>query len=277
MTTTRSSSQQLDSILGKEFPVLDRGFVRVIDYMGNDLSIVEAARISYGKTITNDENRDRKLIHYLLKNGHTSPFEMCEIKLHIKLPIFIARQWIRHRTASVNEISGRYSEMKDEFYFPSNLYSQSSVNKQSSSKDKIENDEEIIDSFKRTTSNCWEEYKRAIDCGVSRESSRVILPSNLYAQMYWKIDLHNLLHFISLRMDVKAQKEIRQYAEVIFDILSLWVPWTVEAFQERKKSVTFTESQVKIIKEHLMNVESLLKEKAKDNLDAKRILELLYC
>jgi thymidylate synthase (FAD) len=224
--------------------VLDRGFVRVIDYMGDDAAIVQAARVSYGKG-TKQVSSDRGLINYLMRMRHTSPFEMCELKLHVKLPIFVARQWIRHRTASVNEYSARYSVLDDEFYLPApeHLAAQSTANRQGRA--------EVLDEPAAAAArdvletNAAEAYRRYVDllnevadgqpldpgrAGLARELARIALPLNTYTQWYWKIDLHNLLHFVALRADPHAQYEIRAYAEVLLEIVRRWVPLTHAAF-----------------------------------------------
>lgn len=227
----------------KEFKVLDHGFVRVVDTMGNDRSIVQAARVSYGQGSKGKE-QDERLLRYLLKNKHTSPFEMCEIKFHIKTPIFIARQWLRHRTANVNEYSGRYSIMSDDFYLPSleEMKKQSDDNKQGRgevfSKEEAQEYQDII---RESSLNSLKEYHKLINDGngVAKEIARIILPLNIYTEFYWKIDLHNLLHFLELRLHPHAQYEIREYAKTILEIIKEWVPVTYEAFLEyRLKDLT---------------------------------------
>lgn len=230
-TITRPNSPELDAILGQPFECLDKGFVRVIDYMGNDAAIVQMARVSYGEG-TKTVNEDRGLIRYLMRHDHTSPFEGCELKLHLKMPIFIARQWIRHRMASLNEYSGRYSVMKDEFYFPhqANIAVQSEENKQGrGAAMDIETAERFLETLQGACTHSYADYQDAIEAGVSREVARIGLPLNLYTEFYWKIDLHNLLHFLRLRADSHAQYEIRVYAETIKDIVRQWVPHTYEA------------------------------------------------
>jgi thymidylate synthase (FAD) len=240
--TRRAVVPALEEILYEALPVLDRGFIRVIDYMGDDAAIVQAARVSYGRG-TKQVSSDRGLINYLMRMRHTSPFEMCEIKLHVKLPIFVARQWIRHRTANVNEYSARYSVLDDEFYLPApeHLAAQSTTNRQGRA--------EALDgpaaaaALEAIESNAAQAYARyaallnegdnAPDpgrVGLARELARMVLPLNTYTQWYWKIDLHNLLHFVALRADPHAQYEIRAYAEVLLDIVRRWVPLTCEAF-----------------------------------------------
>jgi thymidylate synthase (FAD) len=229
----RAASPELDAILGETFPVLDQGFLRVVDYMGSDAAIVQAARVSYGAG-TKKTSEDRALIRYLLRQAHTSPFEMCELKLHIKVPMDCWRQWIRHRTASVNEYSTRYSEAISSMQktAPNEWRSQAQDNKQGSGDflevgvgremSRLEGD--FHDSARRL-------YETRLAVGVAREQARKDLPLSTYTEAYWKIDLHNLLHFLSLRMDSHAQKEIRAYATTIGEeIVSRWVPHTWEAF-----------------------------------------------
>jgi thymidylate synthase (FAD) len=214
--------------------VLDHGFVRVVDTMGDDSSIVQAARVSYGDG-TKSVNDDKKLIHFLMKNRHTTPFEMCEIKLHVKLPIFVARQWVRHRTANINEYSGRYSIMDTDYYVPEleNIKLQSKSNKQGREGELGELEKQIARAgFVAASEGARRIYDHLIDLGVARELCRITLPINYYTQWYWKIDLHNLLHFVKLRSDPHAQYEIREYAKVIEDIVSEWVPVTWEAYKE---------------------------------------------
>ena len=243
----------LDDILGKEFKVLDHGFIRVIDYMGTDESIVQAARVSYGKG-TKQVSQDRALIHYLLRHKHTTPFEMCEIKFHIKMPIFVARQWIRHRTANVNEYSARYSILDNEFYIPdmSHISSQSSVNKQCREEEPLPKEiaQKVVDILTQNASASYKQYESLInDYDFARELARANLPINIYTQWYWKIDLHNLMHFIRLRADAHAQYEIRVYAEIMRDIMEKWVPITYEAFMNYNvNGYTFSEEAVKAIK-----------------------------
>jgi thymidylate synthase (FAD) len=242
--TARVTNPEIEKILGEEFRILDHGFIRVIDYMGGDSSIVQAARVSYGKG-TKKSSEDRGLIRYLMKHSHTTPFEMCEIKLHIKLPIFVARQWIRHRTANVNEYSARYSILDREFYIPEELAEQSRSNNQGRGVS-IEGDEsagmlKLISDFSQ---EAYEKYVHLMNTddagntidpgrkGLARELARIVLPTNYYTQWYWKIDLHNLFRFISLRADAHAQYEIRVYAEKIAEIVKMWVPLAYEAFED---------------------------------------------
>ncbi len=230
--TFRPVSAGLERVLYNQIKVLDKGFIRVVDYMGNDSSIVQAARVSYGKG-TKKKSLDEGLIRYLLRHKHTTPFEMCEIKLHVKLPIFIARQWIRHRTANINEYSARYSILEDEFYIPkaANLAKQSATNKQGRAQELDGNlAKKIIkilkeDAERNYNNYLWmlneEEYKEYNSTreGLSRELARINLTLNTYTQWYWKVDLHNFMHFLSLRADSHSQLEIRAYADILIELL----------------------------------------------------------
>jgi thymidylate synthase (FAD) len=214
--------------------VLDHGFVRLVDVMGNDSSIVQAARVSYGKG-TKSAREDRGLIRYLIRNSHTSPLEMCEIKLHCKMPIFVARQWVRHRTASLNEYSARYSELPDEYYVPPmhRVNPQGGVSAQSSDETTVmENAEDMLGKLDIAQEEAFTEYADLVKHGVARELSRIVTPMGTYTQWYWKIDLHNLFHFLKLRMDAHAQWEIRMFANAIAEIVKDWVPFAWEAFDD---------------------------------------------
>jgi thymidylate synthase (FAD) len=249
--TLRPVSPELEEVLYTPFEVLDHGFIRVIDYMGNDSAVVQAARVSYGQG-TKKVNADKGLINYLIAHRHTTPLEMCEIKFHIKLPIFIARQWIRHRMASINEYSARYSIMEDEFYIPKaeHLSAQSKVNHQGRDESRVLNaaeQKQVLEILKEDSKKSYQHYLEMINQnpdgevsdpdkeGLARELARMNLPLNCYTQWYWKIDLHNLLHFLSLRADSHAQYEIRVYAEIILDIVKKWVPHCHEAFMKHRK------------------------------------------
>jgi thymidylate synthase (FAD) len=224
---------EAEALLDKEFKVLDHGFVRLIDYMGSDQAIVRAARVSYGKD-TRKISEDRALIRYLIRHRHTSPFEMVEMKFHVKLPIFVARQWIRHRTANVNEYSGRYSVMRDEFYLPKpeHIKFQATDNKQGRSDKDIPDDlkEQLIAYFRDSQREAYDNYQKFIDDGLARELARINLPLSLYTEWYWKIDLHNLFHFLKLRADCHAQYEIREYANVMARMVETVCPVAYEAF-----------------------------------------------
>ncbi|WP_065095284.1 MULTISPECIES: FAD-dependent thymidylate synthase [unclassified Wolbachia] len=233
-TTKRVTVKEIDEILYEEHKVLDHGFIRVMDYMGSDSAIVQAARVSYGKG-TKQISQDEALIKYLMRHHHTTPFEMCEIKFHVKLPIFVARQWIRHRTANVNEYSARYSILDNEFYTPKpeQVAKQSDNNKQGSGEAfDPDTSKEIIDSLTNDSNLVYSHYEKFIEQGLAREIARTNLMLNYYTQFYWKIDLHNLLHFLKLRADKHAQYEIRVYAEVMLDIIKKWVPLAYNAFVE---------------------------------------------
>lgn len=243
-TTRRATVPAIEEILYQPFDVLDNGFIRVIDYMGDDAAIVQAARVSYGRG-TKQTRDDQGLINYLMRNAHTSPFEMCAIKLHVKLPIFVARQWIRHRMANVNEYSARYSVLDNEFYTPpiEQLSAQSSVNKQGRESSLGTNRaEQILGLLKSDASQSFDHYFQMLnrnqegeeiipgETGLARELARIGLPLSTYTQWYWKIDLHNLLHFVNLRADSHAQWEIQEYARIMLNILQLWVPLVTKAF-----------------------------------------------
>jgi thymidylate synthase (FAD) len=244
--TRRPTVPALEEILYQPLPVLDHGFVRVIDYFGDDGAVVQAARVSYGKG-TKKVSDDRNLIRYLMRHRHSTPFEMCEIKLHVKLPIFVARQWIRHRTANVNEYSARYSILDREFYvpLPAQLATQSQSNRQGrGAVMQGAEAERALAAIETLSSDAYEAYTALLNEdqfgnvqkpereGLARELARMVLPTNYYTQWYWKIDLQNLLHFLSLRADAHAQYEIRVYADVIADIVSKWVPLAFEAFRD---------------------------------------------
>jgi thymidylate synthase (FAD) len=254
--TVRTTSPELEKILYKTIPVLDHGFIRVVDYMGTDSSIVQAARVSYGAG-TKKALEDRGLINYLMRHHHSTPFEMCEIKLHVKLPIFVARQWLRHRTASANEYSARYSILSNEFYIPNaeQLGTQSKTNKQGKSDEQLSENqtEEILDILEKSNSEAYERYCHLLnDLSLTRELARTILPFGIYTEMYWKINLHNLMHFLKLRADAHAQYEIRCYAIEILDILKKWTPYTYEAFMNyRHGSVSLSQKSAYLLKQML--------------------------
>lgn len=248
----RFNNPAIDEILGRPFPVLDDGFVRVVDYMGNDNSIVQAARVSYGKG-TKKVSRDRELIRYLLRHQHTSPFEMCSIKLHIRVPMDCWRQWIRHRTASVNEYSTRYSIAINaaQKTAPDAWRGQSEVNHQGSAGlIDPETGREFSGREEELHRLAREIYNERIEGGVAREQARKDLPLCTYTEAYWKIDLHNLLHFLKLRMETNAQKEIRDYAMTIgHEIVNRWVPVTWEAFNDYiMNSRRFSRLELEILK-----------------------------
>ncbi len=246
--TRRACVAALEDILYEPIPVLDHGFVRVVDYMGDDAAIVQAARVSYGKG-TRRVQDDAGLIGYLMRHRHTTPFEMCEIKYHVKLPIFVARQWIRHRTASVNEYSARYSILDREYYIPApeQLATQSRSNRQGRGA-VLEGDEaaDVLAMLRSDADRCYADYERMLNedrdghriddrrTGLARELARINLTLNTYTQWYWKVDLHNLLHFLGLRIDPHAQYEIRIYAEAMLETVRRWVPITFDAFMNHR-------------------------------------------
>jgi thymidylate synthase (FAD) len=250
----RTTSPALDSILGHAFPVLDHGFVRVIDYMGDDEAIVQMARTSYGQG-TKSVSDDRGLIRYLMRHAHTSPFEGCEIKLHVKLPVFVARQWIRHRMANVNEVSGRYSVLPGEFYFPEagRLGVQSKTNKQGTGEayDATEA-AAILEMMEVAVTHSDLAYRTLVaeETDLAREQARIVLPLNIYTEWYWKIDLHNLFHFLKLRADPHAQWEIREYADAICKIVEQWVPSAFGAWVDYKRdAVTFSSMEIAVLRQ----------------------------
>ena len=264
--TRRATVPALEEILYEPVSVLDHGFVRTIDYMGDDAAVVQAARVSYGKG-TKKVSDDAGLINYLLRHRHTTPFEMCEIKFHIKVPIFIARQWIRHRTANINEYSARYSVLDREFYIPSldQLASQSTQNHQGRG-DVLDGAEanEVLQILKEDSIRNYDHYVEMLNedpdgnkidedrNGLARELARMNLTLNAYTQWYWKIDLHNLLHFLSLRADAHAQYEIRVYADAMLETVKRWVPITYEAFQQyRVGGVNLSEAALTVVKKML--------------------------
>ena len=244
--TARVTVPALEEILFQPLPVLDHGFVRVVDYMGDDSAVVQAARVSYGRG-TKRVREDAGLIRYLMRNSHTTPFEMCEIKYHVKLPIFIARQWIRHRTASVNEYSARYSILDNEFYVPApeDLAAQSTANRQGRG-ETLGGEEaaRVLDVLREDAARAYMHYGELLNedadgnaldpgrSGLARELARMNLSLNFYTQWYWKIDLYNLLHFLRLRTDAHAQQEIRAYAKVMLETVQRWVPLTYDAFMD---------------------------------------------
>ena len=265
--TKRVIAPELEKVLFEAIPILDHGFVRVIDYMGDDTSIVQAARVSYGKG-TKKVSTDSGLIKYLMRHWHSTPFEMCEIKYHIKLPIFIARQWIRHRTANVNEYSARYSILDKEFYLPSqeNLAAQSKNNRQGRG-EVLTGDQakEVLNLLKNDAERTYDNYQTMLNerydgsvidekkFGLARELARMNLTLNTYTQWYWKTDLLNLMNFLRLRADSHAQYEIRAYADVMLDTLKKWVPITFEAFMDYRVGGTELSSKGKSVLKDLIS------------------------
>ncbi|MFN7144477.1 MAG: FAD-dependent thymidylate synthase [Myxococcota bacterium] len=250
--TRRPTVPALEERLFEALPCLDHGFVRAVDYMGDDGAIVQAARVSYGRG-TKKVSEDRGLIRYLMRHRHTTPFEMCELKLHVKLPIFVARQWIRHRTANVNEISARYSVLDREFYLPrpEDLAVQSANNKQGRG-EVLDTDTaaEVLRLLRRDAEQSYDTYETLLEeHHLARELARMNLGVNYYTQWYWKVDLHNLLHFLSLRIDPHAQYEIRVYGEAIAGLVKAWVPLAYEAFEDyRVGAVTFSRQMLAVVK-----------------------------
>jgi thymidylate synthase (FAD) len=264
--TLRAVSEGMEAHLYRAHEVLDHGFVRVVDYMGDDAAICQAARVSYGagtKHVSNDEG----LIRYLMRHWHSTPFEMCEVKLHVKLPVFVARQWIRHRTANVNEYSARYSILDREFYIPAPeaLAAQSTVNNQG--RGELLTGEEaarVLEILKGDAGRAYDHYEEMLSqegqAGLARELARMNLPANIYTQWYWKIDLHNLFHFLRLRADEHAQYEIRVYAETICDVVKDWVPIAYRAFEDyRMGGVTLSAKAVECVR-RMLKGESVTQE-----------------
>jgi len=264
--TRRPTVPALEELLFRPLPVLDHGFVRVIDYMGDDAAIVQAARVSYGRG-TRKVSEDAGLIRYLMRHRHTTPFEMCEIKYHVKLPIFVARQWIRHRTANVNEYSARYSILDREFYIPApdHLAAQSTANRQG--RGEVLDGEEaarVLDLLRQDAGRCHDHYVEMLNedaagaprdparRGLARELARMNLTLNTYTQWYWKIDLYNLLHFLSLRADAHAQYEIRVFAEAMLQTVKAWVPTAFQAFLDyRLGAVTLSAGMLAVVRRML--------------------------
>ena len=244
-----------EEILDREYPVLDKGFVRLVDYMGGDERVVQSARVSYGEG-TKSYREDAGLIDYLIRNSHTSPLEQVILTFHVKLPVFVARQWVRHRTARLNEISGRYSLMKDEFYLPAagDLALQSTDNKQGRSGEALDPSmaERIRAAFEEGQETVYSSYMKMVDEGLARELARINLPLSLYTEWYWQIDLHNLFHFLRLRLDPHAQKEIRLYAGVLFEIAKKVAPRCCDSFEKHILSgVRFSREEFDEIKKRL--------------------------
>ena len=274
--TKRVTAPELEKILYEAIPALDHGFVRVIDYMGDDTSIVQSARVSYGKG-TKQVSTDKGLIKYLMRHWHSTPFEMCEVKYHIKLPIFIARQWIRHRTANVNEYSARYSILDKEFYLPApeHLAAQSKINRQGRG-DVLEGEKakQVLDLLKGDAEQTYNNYETMLNerydgtvvegnqVGLARELARMNLTLNTYTQWYWKTDLLNLMNFLRLRADHHAQYEIRAYADAMLDTVKKWVPITYEAFMDYRVGGTEVSGKGKAVIQKLIKGEEISVEKS---------------
>ena len=274
--TKRVTAPELEKILYEALPVLDHGFIRVVDYMGDDTSIVQAARVSYGKG-TKKVSTDSGLIKYLMRHWHSTPFEMCEIKYHVKLPIFIARQWIRHRTANVNEYSARYSILDKEFYLPepNHLAAQSQKNRQGRGDVlKGEQAKKVLDLLKSDAEKTYENYQMMLNqrydgsvidenkIGLARELARMNLTLNTYTQWYWKTDLLNLMNFLRLRADDHAQYEIRAYADVMLDTVKKWVPITYEAFMDYRVGGTEVSAKGKSVIQKLIKGQNITIEES---------------
>ena len=274
--TKRVTAPELEKILYEAIPILDHGFIRVVDYMGDDTSIVQAARVSYGKG-TKKVSTDSGLIKYLMRHWHSTPFEMCEIKYHVKLPIFIARQWIRHRTANVNEYSARYSILDKEFYLPApeNLAAQSKINRQGRGEIlEGEQAKKVLELLKSDAEQTYSNYERILnerydgsviddkEVGLARELARMNLTLNTYTQWYWKTDLLNLMNFLRLRADHHAQFEIRAYADAMLDTVKRWVPITYEAFLDYRVGGTEVSAKGKSVIQNLINGQQVSAEQS---------------
>ncbi len=265
-STLRVVAPGMEQHLYTAKPVLDHGFIRVIDYMGDDAAITQAARVSYGKGTKSVQN-DEGLIRYLMRHWHSTPFEMCEIKLHVKLPVFVARQWIRHRTANVNEYSARYSILDREFYIPApdHVNAQSVVNNQGRG-GVLEGAEaaRVLEILKADSARCYDNYEAMISQdgqeGLARELARMNLPANIYTQWYWKVDLHNLFHFLRLRADAHAQYEIRIYAEELCKVVADWVPFAYKAFEDYRLGAVSLSAQMVDTMRRMLKAEEVTQE-----------------
>lgn len=277
--TRRPTVPALEERLFEPIPCLDHGFVRAVDYMGDDGAVVQAARVSYGKG-TRKTSEDRGLIRYLMRHRHTTPFEMCELKLHVKLPIFVARQWIRHRTANVNEYSARYSVLDREFYLPrpEDLAVQSPNNKQGRG-EVLDADAaaRVLHLLRRDAEQCYDTYEAMLDeHHLARELARMNLGVNYYTQWYWKVDLHNLLHFLSLRIDPHAQYEIRVYGEAIAGLVKAWVPQVWEAFEDyRLGAVTMSRQMLQVVRRRIAVEEVSLESSGLSRREWDELMEVL--
>jgi thymidylate synthase (FAD) len=277
--TRRPTVPALEARLFEPIPCLDHGFVRAVDYMGDDGAVVQAARVSYGRG-TRKVSEDRALIRYLMRHRHTTPFEMCELKLHVKLPIFVARQWIRHRTANVNEASGRYSILDREFYLPrpEDIAVQSTNNKQGRGEVlSVDAAAEVLHLLRRDAEQCYDTYERLLDDHkLARELARMNLGVNYYTQWYWKIDLHNLLHFLSLRIDPHAQYEIRVYGEAIASLVKDWVPAVWEAFDDyRVGAVTLSRQMLAVVRRKIAGDDVAFEDSGLSRREWDELMEVL--
>ena len=264
---------EAEEILDKEYPVLDKGFVRLVDYYGGDQRIVQSARVSYGEG-TKSVSQDGALIDYLLRHQHTSPFEQVVMTFHVKMPIFVARQWVRHRTGRMNEVSGRYSIMKDEFYVPEadKVAPQSKDNKQGRSNEAFDKAtaDKIISQLEEGQKEAYENYSALIDDGLAREIARINLPLSLYTEFYWEMDLHNLFHFLKLRLDSHAQYEIRVYAEVILEMCRKVAPMATESFiNHMNEGVNFSGEEMDALRRVLAGEPNPLEGKKLDRFNEK--------
>lgn len=264
---------EAEEILDKEYTVLDKGFVRLVDYYGSDQRIVQSARVSYGEG-TKTVSQDAGLIDYLLRHQHTSPFEQVVFTFHLKMPIFVARQWVRHRTGRMNEVSGRYSIMKDEFYVPADdvIAPQSTDNKQGRDNTPYpkEEAEKIRESFIKGQEQAYGAYNDMVANGLAREIARINLPLSLYTEFYWQMDLHNLFHFLKLRLDGHAQYEIREYAKVILEIARKVCPLAVSSFEnDMDKAVMFNGEEISALRAVLDGKQNPLEGKKLERFNEK--------
>ena len=264
---------EAEAILDKEFPVLDKGFVRLVDYFGGDQRIVQSARVSYGEG-TKSLSQDGALIDYLLRHQHTSPFEQVVMTFHVKMPIFVARQWVRHRTGRMNEVSGRYSIMKEEFYVPEadKVSPQSKDNKQGRASEAFDSEtaNKIINQLEEGQKSSYENYSELLDAGLAREIARINLPLSLYTEFYWEMDLHNLFHFLKLRLDSHAQYEIRVYAEVMLEMCKKVAPMATESFiNHQNNGVNFSGEEMDALRAILDGKPNPLEGKKKDRFEEK--------
>ena len=264
---------EAEAILDKEFPVLDKGFVRLVDYFGGDQRIVQSARVSYGEG-TKSVSQDGALIDYLLRHQHTSPFEQVVMTFHVKMPIFVARQWVRHRTGRMNEVSGRYSIMKEEFYVPEaeKVAPQSKDNKQGRASEAFDSEtaNKIINQLEEGQKSSYENYSELLDAGLAREIARINLPLSLYTEFYWEMDLHNLFHFLKLRLDSHAQYEIRVYAEVMLEMCKKVAPMATESFiNHQQNGVNFSGEEIEALRALLDGKPNPLEGKKKDRFEEK--------
>ena len=262
-----------EEILDKEYPVLDKGFVRLVDYFGGDQRIVQSARVSYGEG-TKSVSQDGALIDYLLRHQHTSPFEQVVMTFHVKMPIFVARQWVRHRTGRMNEVSGRYSIMKDEFYVPAEdkVAPQSTDNKQGRATEAFDKEtaDKIIAQLEEGQKEAYENYSELIDSGLAREIARINLPLSLYTEFYWEMDLHNLFHFLKLRLDSHAQYEIRVYAQVILEMCRKVAPMATESFiNHMNEGVNFSGEEMRALRDVMEGKPNPLEGKKLDRFNEK--------